>query len=338
MFNFSFFIAIITIFCIYFYNKNNWVLRHLKTNDEFSNESSKIRSKKKIFTGTGIIFLIVFYFGIFFYSFEKINTPYNFFYFIAMLSIITIISFIDDINRLDPIFRLLIQLICVYSSLTSLDLVSINIPLKISFLLSVIIWVYIINITNFIDGSDGVCCINVLNFFIGILILNYFYNFNFFSVTIAKIIVPILLAFLLFNYPPAKNYMGDAGSIFLGFLVGFSVLEFIIGGVYFILILYIYPLLDCSITLTKKILKGYWPWKRLGDYYFLIPKKQSSYNNSELTVVSKKVFYYFVAHFIFNIFFLILSIYLDIKLLLIFNIIFSFILINIFRSRRIKVY
>lgn len=336
MLSFFFLITIITIFSIYFYNRNKWVSNYLRTNDEFSNESSKIRSKK-IFTGTGIVFLIVFYFGIFFYSFEKFNTPHNFFYFIAMLSIITIISFIDDINRLDPIFRLLIQLICVYSSLTSLNLVSINMPFKISILFSVILWVYFINITNFIDGSDGVCCINVLNFFIGIIILSYFYNFNFFSVTIAKIIVPILLAFLLFNYPSAKNYMGDAGSIFLGFLVGFSVLEFIIGGIYFILILYIYPLLDCSITLTKKILKGYWPWERLGDYYFLMPKKQSSYNNNELTVVSKKVFYYFAAHSILNIFFIVLTIYLNIKLLLFFNILFSFILINIFRSRRIKV-
>jgi UDP-N-acetylmuramyl pentapeptide phosphotransferase/UDP-N-acetylglucosamine-1-phosphate transferase len=336
MLNF-FLIAIITIFFIYFYNRNNWVLSYLRTNDEFSNENS-IHTQKKIFTGTGIVFLIIFYFGIFFYSFQKIYYPHNFFYFVAMLSIITIISFIDDIKRLDPIFRLLIQLICVYSSLTSLNLVSINIPFKISILLSVILWIYFTNITNFIDGSDGVCCINVLNFFFGILILNYFYNFNFFSVTIAKIIIPILMAFLLFNYPSAKNYMGDAGSIFLGFLVGFSALEFIIGGFYVIIILYIYPLLDCSISLTKKILKGYWPWERLSDYYYLIPKKKNSYNNSELAIVSKKIFYYFVTLSSLNIFFLILSIYFNIKLLLIFNILFSFILINIFRGGRIKIY
>ena len=49
--------------------------------------------------------------------------------------------------------------------------------------------------------------------------------------------------------------MGDAGSIFLGFLVGFSFLELIIKEIYIVIILYIYPLLDCSITLFKKTLK-----------------------------------------------------------------------------------
>ena len=69
MLRFFFLMTMITTFSIYLYNRNKWVSSYLRTNDEFSNESSKIRSKK-ILTGTGIIFLIVFYFGIFFYSFD----------------------------------------------------------------------------------------------------------------------------------------------------------------------------------------------------------------------------------------------------------------------------
>jgi UDP-N-acetylmuramyl pentapeptide phosphotransferase/UDP-N-acetylglucosamine-1-phosphate transferase len=339
MSNFLVFIAILfaTILAISFYNKNYWVLKYLKTNDEFSYESLNSTNPKNVITGTGFIFLVIFYLSLIFFNYyKKVALPNNFIYFVAMSFLITIISLIDDIKKLDPILRLLIQLFCVFSSLTCLYLITVNIPLKIVILLSLIIWIYLINITNFIDGSDGVCCINVLNFFIGILILDYFYDLNCFSVIIAKIIIPILIAFFFFNYPPAKNYMGDAGSIFLGFLVGFSFLELIIKEMYFVIILYIYPLLDCSITLFKKILKGYMPWARLGDYYFLKPKKLNSYNFKELSIVSKKVFYLFFIYSILNFILIILSVYLNNKIFFFANIILAFGLILIFNSEKIK--
>jgi len=339
MSNFLVFIAILfaTILAISLYNKNYWVLKYLKTNDEFSYESLNSTNPKNVITGTGFIFLVIFYLSLIFFNYyKKVALPNNFIYFVAMSFLITIISLIDDIKKLDPILRLLIQLFCVFSSLTCLSLITVNIPLKIVILLSLIIWIYFINITNFIDGSDGVCCINVLNFFIGILILDYFYDLNCFSVIIAKIIIPILIAFFFFNYPPAKNYMGDAGSIFLGFLVGFSFLELIIKEMYFVIILYIYPLLDCSITLFKKILKGYMPWARLGDYYFLKPKKLNSYNFKELSIVSKKVFYLFFIYSILNFILIILSVYLNNKFFFFANIILAFGLILIFDSEKIK--
>ena len=213
------FIVIIfaTILSINSYNKNNWIIKNLKTNDEFSVESLNSTYIKNVISGTGLVFFIIFYLSLlYFHYYEKVSLPYNFIYFMLMSFLIIIISFIDDIKKLDPILRLLIQLICVFSSLTTLNLLDlnlleINIPFKIAILLSVIIWIFLMNITNFIDGSDGVCCINVLNFFIGILILDYFYDLNCFAAIIAKIIIPILVGFLFFNHPPAKNYMGDAG-------------------------------------------------------------------------------------------------------------------------------
>ena len=65
----------------------------------------------------------------------------------------------------------------------------------------------------------------------------------------------------------------------------------------------------------KKILKGYLPWARLGDYYFLKPKKLNSYNFKELSIVSKKVFYLFFIYSILNFILIILSVYLNNKAL-----------------------
>jgi UDP-N-acetylmuramyl pentapeptide phosphotransferase/UDP-N-acetylglucosamine-1-phosphate transferase len=135
--------------------------------------------------------------------------------------------------------------------------------------------VYLTNITNFIDGSDGFCAIHVLFFFSGILLINYFLNLNLFSAGIAKVLLPIIVSFLFFNFPPAKIYMGDAGSIFLGFLVGYSFLELSISGyLLHALCLYVYPILDCSICIFRKFLKGFLPWERQGDYFFLKIKKK----------------------------------------------------------------
>jgi UDP-GlcNAc:undecaprenyl-phosphate/decaprenyl-phosphate GlcNAc-1-phosphate transferase len=93
-----------------------------------------------------------------------------------------------------------------------------------------------------------------------------------------------LLAYLILNKPPAQIFMGDCGSIFLGFLIGFiSIKTFLIGRFDLIISLLAYPFLDCTLTIVKKVFNKNYPWARLFDYYFLIPIK----NN----FTHKKVFY-----------------------------------------------
>ena len=75
----------------------------------------------------------------------------------------------------------------------------------------------------------------------------------FFSHHISFIFLPILLSFIYFNKPKAKLYMGDTGSILIGYVIGFCLLELILSELWFLAIgLYAYPFLDCSLTLIKK--------------------------------------------------------------------------------------
>ena len=128
-----------------------------------------------------------------------------------------------------------------------------NLPLKISILFCVIIWIYILNITNFTDGSDGFLAINTIFIFINIIALSEIFDFNLFSKNIALILLPSVIVFLYFNRPNAKIYMGDSGSILIGFINGFIFLELLTGYYLNIAIsLLIYPLLDCSIALIRK--------------------------------------------------------------------------------------
>ena len=206
---------------------------------------------------------------------EKIIYPNRFEFFLLALITITLVSFVDDVRNVNPIYRLIIHILCVYISISTLNLNIIPLPLKVSILFALVIWVYFINITNFIDGSDGFCAIHTINVFLGILLISYLLNLNLFSAIISKILLPIIVSFLFFNYPPAKVYMGDSGSIFLGFLVGYSFLELSIAGYFpYALSLYAYPIIDCSICIFLKLLRGHLPWERMGDYFFLKLKKK----------------------------------------------------------------
>jgi UDP-N-acetylmuramyl pentapeptide phosphotransferase/UDP-N-acetylglucosamine-1-phosphate transferase len=68
--------------------------------------------------------------------------------------------------------------------------------------------------------------------------------------------------------------MGDAGSIFIGFLIGYiSIQLIIVKRVDIVVSLLSYTYIDCTLTIIKKTLKKQAPWARLFDYYFLIPIK-----------------------------------------------------------------
>ena len=335
--NLNFFLPIlsflITLFLILILKNNFFFKKYLLVLDEFVTYSNKKNYKLKTITGMGVIFIAPFFVssGIIFFS-SEIELPNRYFFFLISLLLLTLISFKDDIKSLDPKLRLIIHLILIYISIASLQINLIPLPLKVSILLVLLIWVYLMNITNFIDGSDGVCSINVIFFYIGIIVLSL-NGYSFFSYYIALIIIPTLLAFMIFNYPNASIFMGDSGAIFLGFLVGFSFLELaILTNPFYSIILFLYPLLDCSITITKRVLRGYQLWDRLGDYYFLLPKRRVKAEKRK-----KISLFIFRGIFIFNILnLLIFAFFLETNYYFLFtlNIIFGLILLMIFRLRR----
>lgn len=267
----------------YFFFKNfiKWakIFKLLDKNDKF------IVGNKYTPTGSGVVFFIIFLFGsIFFYNtIESFSSllPNRFYVFYIVLVFLALISLYDDYKLIDPILRLSLQFVLIFFSTVSIPISNIELPFKLTLFLSIVFWIYIINITNFIDGLDGFLTNHSLFFFAGIILVQYLFSLNLFSFYISLLMIPILLVFYFFNKPIAKVYMGDAGSITLGFLIGFSLLELIFQGYYLIAFsLYVYPLIDCSITLIKKISRGHYPWDRLFDYFFLIPVMVGKKNHS----------------------------------------------------------
>jgi UDP-N-acetylmuramyl pentapeptide phosphotransferase/UDP-N-acetylglucosamine-1-phosphate transferase len=229
-------------------------------------------------TGAGIIFLITFYFFLIFYKFfipvDLFFLQKNLFILIASLTFLSLISFYDDLYNMHPLIRLFFQVTTIFFCTSLFDFELIPLPIKISIFLIIYFWVYTINIINFTDGVDGFLAINALTFFSSIfLYFNFLDNVNFIYY-ISLIMIPVLLAYLFFNKPNAKIFMGDTGSIFIGFLIGFiSIQTTILGRFDIVVSLLAYTYIDCSLTLIKKVCKKQYPWARLFDYFFLIPIK-----------------------------------------------------------------
>ena len=203
---------------------------------------------------------------LFVFFYEKIVNPIWITTF-GFCSILFILSFLDDLKSIDSKIRLGFQFFCVISSLfilNDIQLSDFKLPtidadlLKniIIFFSSVFIWVWIINMFNFMDGMDGITVVQLSSFSVITNILAILglieINFLFFSL----IILAASMAFYGVNRPPAKIFLGDVGSIPIGFLVGFVIVynlqksELIVP----FLIIIMYYLLDSSITLFLRML------------------------------------------------------------------------------------
>ena len=142
--------------------------------------------------------------------------------------LILLLGIFDDIKpikaRYKFVIHILVALIVVFYGglkLTHVDIFSLSLNFKwMSPYITILIIVGIINAVNLIDGLDGLCAgISSIYFLtIGViaLILN---KFNGLDIILSFIMLGSTLGFLVFNFPPAKIFMGDTGSTFLGLMI-----------------------------------------------------------------------------------------------------------------------
>lgn len=177
----------------------------------------------------GISFIIGFFVSTIFALFTtEISDTTNLFGFFIGLAIVTSVGFLDDVYHLKPWQKLLGQVVAaVLVIISGLRICYINIPFLVLYglndVLSVIItFVWIIGVTNalnLIDGLDGlatgVSAISALS-----LIIIFFLNGAMeLPIILTVALLGGLMGFLPYNFHPAKTFMGDTGSNFLGFLL-----------------------------------------------------------------------------------------------------------------------
>ena len=86
--------------------------------------------------------------------------------------------------------------------------------------ITIVFIVAVMNCINLIDGLDGLSDGISMIFFITIGVLAFImHNLGSLEITIAFIMIGACLGFLIFNFNPAKIFMGEIGSMFLGFMI-----------------------------------------------------------------------------------------------------------------------
>ena len=187
---------------------------------------------------------------------------------------IFVIGILDDLSRLSPKIKLvgefLIAAIVVWGANLSftevqfLGLGSISFQEWLGFGLACLWIVGMANAINLIDGLDGLASGITLTGLLAVTVVGYLAGIP--GVTwFATLLIGCLLGFLVFNSRPASIFLGDCGSLSLGYLAGcLSLLassrsEWVVDGIFPILA-FALPITDCIFAIFRRMLRGRSPF------------------------------------------------------------------------------
>ena len=142
--------------------------------------------------------------------------------------IIIVTGIVDDINPIPAKIKFLFQIIAAsvvafYGKILLSDLSAFGFYIEFgifSYPITILFIVSIINCINLIDGLDGLAAgLSSIYFItIGIVIVGWMHTFELDAV-ITFVMLGSTLGFLCHNFNPAKIFMGDSGSMFLGYMI-----------------------------------------------------------------------------------------------------------------------
>lgn len=183
------------------------------------------------------------------------------------VSLVLILGVYDDFQGSSATLKIIIQIIISLLIIKSGFLLkTIFIPNLINFELGIfsipatLLWlVGVINAVNLIDGLDGLAAgtIGIVSFFIFIFGLILGDNL---IIYVSLALAGACFAFLRYNFHPAKIFMGDTGSLFLGLIVaclGIYQPASNLNNPYFIpiVILLLLPIIDTTLAVVRRILR-----------------------------------------------------------------------------------
>lgn len=175
------------------------------------------------------------------------------------------VSWIDDIKPLPPLIRFIPQILCIAFILYITPLGNISaldfLPIWAQSIIVGLAWLWFINLFNFMDGVDGISGVQTIIITCGVIAIATLTALPAFLIETSGIIAAATIGFLVWNWPPSKIFLGDVGSITLGFLLGWVLLQLVIAG-YTLAAIIIpgYYLADATHTLCHRLFKGEKIW------------------------------------------------------------------------------
>lgn len=234
-------------------------------------------------TSGGLVFMLPALIFLFYFPF--LQNGYTL-YLASGLLILLIVGGIDDFKGITVRFRLLIissialgLLLYVFQSeITNTFVIAI-------FFLGIIWWM---NLFNFMDGADGLAAlhaiITTLGYLLAFILLSQGYS-N--MVQYLVVFLLCLMSFLFFNFPSARVFMGDSGSLSVSFLLAFIALYGIVNNVFdeiLVISFHLSFIVDATLTLFARLIFGHKISQSHNLHLFqsLVKKLKSHYKVSSL--------------------------------------------------------
>ena len=196
------------------------------------------------------------------------------------------VSWIDDLKGLHPGLRLAVQFVAAGLAVTAIPQSQLVfqglMPVAFDRVAAVVLWVWFVNVFNFMDGIDGIAGSEAVSIGAGLFLLALIFpaqglapGFAFYALIIAA----AALGFLWWNWEPAKIFLGDVGSVPLGFLLGFLLLDAAAAGYWAAAaILPLYYMADSGLTLIARLLRRQPVWRaHAGHFYQKAARKFGSH-------------------------------------------------------------
>ncbi|MDD9918453.1 MAG: glycosyl transferase [Rhodospirillaceae bacterium] len=192
---------------------------------------------------------------------------------IAAVILLACVSWVDDLKSLSPGIRLIAQIVAILPAMLWLHgkspIFQGIVPEYLDLILAGLIWIWFINLFNFMDGIDGISGVEAAAIGAGIAIVAIQAPAAGIDPRLAATIAAGAIGFLCWNWHPAKVFLGDVGSVPLGFLLGWLLLNLASSGAWAAAaILPLYYLADATITLTRRGLRGEKVWHAHREHFY----------------------------------------------------------------------
>jgi len=192
---------------------------------------------------------------------------------IAVAIVLATVSWIDDLRGMAPAPRLAFQ---AFGGIAALIFAPLPgpvfggwLPPVVDLALTALLWLWFINLFNFMDGIDGIAGVQTAGIGLGVFITAKVGKLDGYWLAFGLTTVAAAVGFLRWNWHPARIFLGDVGSIPLGFLLGWLLLSLAASG-YPVpaLILPMYFLADATVTLVRRAVRGERIWEAHREHFY----------------------------------------------------------------------
>lgn len=187
--------------------------------------------------------------------------------------VLVLVSWWDDLSDLSAGTRLMVQLGAVAVGLASLPGEALVfqglLPLWLDRVAAGFAWLWFVNLFNFMDGIDGISGTELATIGFGLAAVALVSATATALVPFALTLAGGGLGFLIWNWHPARVFLGDVGSVPLGYLAGWLLIAAAAAGLWLpALILPLYYLADATITLLRRLVRGEKIWAAHRQHFY----------------------------------------------------------------------